>query len=254
MPVPSGRHDDQGASLRDRGVGKARLPPNRTCGSPAYGSPVGWVFTRSAREPLWPSHAQFFLECPCRPSNLAAASVPRCRRRRMKPSRAANSHFAACPWAPPPAVLPASAASVPNALLDRRAAFVPHTSAVLVRTGSRGSRRRPRSDTVLLFPPVSIRSDTSSALISRSMADRVPLWPRPALALLSISRSTSRSAHPGTPGRNPWLTGRNSRSKIGSITNFTAPCTIRSFTIGIPSGRCLPPGLGISTRRSGWGR
>ena len=46
----------------------------------------------------------------------------------------------------------------------------------------------------------------------------------------------------------------NSRSKIGSITNLSAVCTMRSLTTGIPNGRILPPPLGISTRRIGSGR
>ena len=55
-------------------------------------------------------------------------------------------------------------------------------------------------------------------------------------------------------GRNPKLHGAKSASKIGSSTIFNAACTTRSRTVGMPSGRVLPSGLGISTRRTGAGR
>ena len=43
-----------------------------------------------------------------------------------------------------------------------------------------------------------------------------------------------------------------SASNNGSITNFTAICTTRSFTVGMPNGRVFPgcPGLGMWTRRT----
>ena len=43
-------------------------------------------------------------------------------------------------------------------------------------------------------------------------------------------------------------------SKIGSIAILSAVCTIRSLTVGIPSGRVRPSPLGISTRLTGAGR
>jgi hypothetical protein len=47
--------------------------------------------------------------------------------------------------------------------------------------------------------------------------------------------------------------GSRSASKIGSSTSFAAVCTTRSRIVGMPSGRSPPPGLGIITRRTGWG-
>ncbi len=46
--------------------------------------------------------------------------------------------------------------------------------------------------------------------------------------------------------------GRKSASNSGSITSFTAICTTRSLTVGMPNGRRRPgcPGLGIRTRRT----
>ncbi len=57
-------------------------------------------------------------------------------------------------------------------------------------------------------------------------------------------------------GRNPKLDARKSASNTGSRTIFAAAITTRSRTVGIPSGRVWPgrPGLGICTRRNGWGR
>ena len=57
-------------------------------------------------------------------------------------------------------------------------------------------------------------------------------------------------------GRNPKLDGRKSASNTGSRTILAAVITTRSRTVGIPSGRVWPgrPGLGICTRRNGWGR
>ena len=53
-------------------------------------------------------------------------------------------------------------------------------------------------------------------------------------------------------GRNPKEHGRKSASNTGSITIFTAICTTRSFTVGMPNGRVFPgcPGFGICTRRT----
>jgi hypothetical protein len=55
-------------------------------------------------------------------------------------------------------------------------------------------------------------------------------------------------------GRNPYEQGWKSASKIGSSTSLSAACTTRSATVGIPSRRLLPPGLGISRSRTGRGR
>jgi hypothetical protein len=57
-------------------------------------------------------------------------------------------------------------------------------------------------------------------------------------------------------GRNPKLTGLKSASKMGSRTTLAAVMTTRSATVGMPSGRVWPglPGLGMCTRRNGWGR
>jgi hypothetical protein len=56
-------------------------------------------------------------------------------------------------------------------------------------------------------------------------------------------------------GRNPNEHGKKSASNTGSMTIFTAACTIRSRTAGIDNGRCShEPGLGIHTRRAGNGR
>jgi len=48
-------------------------------------------------------------------------------------------------------------------------------------------------------------------------------------------------------GRNPNEQGTKSASNKGSITNFTAICTTRSFTVGMPNGRVFPgcPGFGM---------
>ena len=45
--------------------------------------------------------------------------------------------------------------------------------------------------------------------------------------------------------RNPYELSTKSASKIGSKTSSTAICTIRSLTVGMPSGRCRPSGLGM---------
>ncbi len=55
------------------------------------------------------------------------------------------------------------------------------------------------------------------------------------------------------PGRNPWLHGLNFRSKTGCSTCKSICCIHRSCTVGIPSRRVPPWGLGISTRRTGLG-
>jgi len=57
-------------------------------------------------------------------------------------------------------------------------------------------------------------------------------------------------------GRKPKLAGRKSASKMGSRTSFAAAMTTRSETVGIPRGRVAPgvPGLGMCTRRRGFGR
>jgi hypothetical protein len=56
------------------------------------------------------------------------------------------------------------------------------------------------------------------------------------------------------PGRNPYEQGWKSASKIGSSTSLSAACTTRSVTVGMPSRRLLPPGLGINRSRAGRGR
>ena len=73
---------------------------------------------------------------------------------------------------------------------------------------------------------------------------------------LAATRTTSRACWAERFGRNPKLTGEKSASKIGSSTSFAAAITTRSATVGTPSGRYSPrrPGLGMRTRRSGWGR
>ena len=57
-------------------------------------------------------------------------------------------------------------------------------------------------------------------------------------------------------GRNPKLDAKKSASNTGSSTILAAAITTRSRTVGIPSGRVWPglPGLGICTRRNGFGR
>jgi hypothetical protein len=64
------------------------------------------------------------------------------------------------------------------------------------------------------------------------------------VALCTIALSAIRGVF---FGRNPNEQGRKSASNNGSITNFTAICTIRSFTVGMPNGRVFPgcPGFGI---------
>ena len=46
-------------------------------------------------------------------------------------------------------------------------------------------------------------------------------------------------------GRKPKDEGRKSASNIGSNISFAAICAMRSLTVGIPSGRCLPSGFGM---------
>jgi len=41
---------------------------------------------------------------------------------------------------------------------------------------------------------------------------------------------------------------------MGAKTSIAAVCTTRSLTVEMPSGRCLPSGLGIHTRRTACGR
>jgi hypothetical protein len=65
-----------------------------------------------------------------------------------------------------------------------------------------------------------------------------------------ISAMASRARR---PGRNPYEQGWKSASRIGSSTSFRAACTTRSRTVGMPSRRLLPPGLGIIRSRTGKG-
>ena len=59
----------------------------------------------------------------------------------------------------------------------------------------------------------------------------------------------------GVPPRTePEEQSRKSASKIGSSTSSAAVCTTRSRTVGMPSGRSRPSGLGMYTRRTGCGR
>jgi hypothetical protein len=69
------------------------------------------------------------------------------------------------------------------------------------------------------------------------------------------SMSTCRASCTPRWGRNPNEQGRNCASKIGSMTIFSAVCTMRSRTAGIDSGLCSGvPGLAMNTRRAGSGR
>ena len=54
-------------------------------------------------------------------------------------------------------------------------------------------------------------------------------------------------------GRNPYEHGWKSASKMASRTSFSAACTTRSRTVGIPSRRGLPLALGIIRCRTGSG-
>jgi hypothetical protein len=54
-------------------------------------------------------------------------------------------------------------------------------------------------------------------------------------------------------GPEPVETGAKSASKIGSRTNFSAACTTRSITVGMPNARSFPLALGIITCRTGAG-
>ena len=67
-------------------------------------------------------------------------------------------------------------------------------------------------------------------------------------------RSTSLASVADQRGRNPNETSKKSASKMGSKIMRAACWTIRSFTVGMPSGHTPPLGLGISTRRTGRGR
>ena len=55
-------------------------------------------------------------------------------------------------------------------------------------------------------------------------------------------------------GRNPNEHGRKSASNTGSSTILAACCATLSRTVGMPSGRLLPSGFGMSTRLAGAGR
>jgi hypothetical protein len=70
------------------------------------------------------------------------------------------------------------------------------------------------------------------------------------------STRTCRASCVERLGRNPNEHANMSASKIGSITVFTAACTMRSRTAGIDSGRCSSgrPGFGMKTRRAGSAR
>ena len=56
------------------------------------------------------------------------------------------------------------------------------------------------------------------------------------------------------PGRKPWLCSLNVGSMSGCSTCSSACWINLSTTVGIPSSRIPPPGLGMPTRRTGSGR
>ena len=71
-----------------------------------------------------------------------------------------------------------------------------------------------------------------------------------------MSRSTSREPRPSRPAPDgsrsrPPGTGPRRSARWSSSKPI---CTMRSLTVGIPSGRVLPSPLGISTRLTGLGR
>ena len=55
-------------------------------------------------------------------------------------------------------------------------------------------------------------------------------------------------------GRNPYEHGRKSASNTGSSTILAACWATLSRTVGMPSGRLLPSGFGMSARLAGAGR
>ena len=105
-----------------------------------------------------------------------------------------------------------------------------------------------RSDTRL---PTSASS--RSWLISPKkfrMPDSAMNWQPPANATLSRSIACVALRF----GRNPDEHGRKSASNTGSSTSFAACWATLSRTAGMPSGRLLPSGSGMSTRLAGAGR
>jgi hypothetical protein len=75
-------------------------------------------------------------------------------------------------------------------------------------------------------------------------------WLHPAF---TVSRMVSSACVALRWGRKPYEEGLKSASKIGSSTSFTACCPTRSLTVGIPSGRSLPSGLGMYRLSTGGG-
>ena len=71
---------------------------------------------------------------------------------------------------------------------------------------------------------------------------------------MNATRSRSIACVADRFGRNPNEEERKSASNTGSSTIFAACWAILSRTVGMPSGRLLPSGFGISTRLAGAGR
>ena len=115
------------------------------------------------------------------------------------------------------------------------------------------SHRRTSSSTLRSDTLRSISASSRSWLISPKksrMPNSTTNW-QPAMNPV-LSRSIACTAD--RLGRNPNEHGRKSASNTGSSTSFAACCATLSRTVGMPSGRLLPSGFGISTRLAGAGR
>ena len=113
---------------------------------------------------------------------------------------------------------------------------------------ARTSRRTASSAMRLLSRSIRMSWLTRSKNFSRSTSTttRLPDCTKPRAAL---SASCARR-----PGLKPWLWALRLGSISGCSTCSSACWINRSTTVGMPSSRWLPSGLGIITLRTGWGR
>ena len=95
---------------------------------------------------------------------------------------------------------------------------------------------------------------TTSVWLRDRCGRRTSGWARPPPKIPRPGPPCCRAPWAHLPGRKPKLPSENVGSKIGWRTWSKACWIRRSSTVGIPSVRTpLPPGLGISTFRTGWG-
>ena len=113
---------------------------------------------------------------------------------------------------------------------------------------ARISRMTPASSMRLLSLSIRMSWLTRSKNLARSTSTttRLPDW---TYARAALTASCARR-----PGRNPWLCSLKVGSIRGCSTCSSACWISRSITVGMPSSRWLPSGLGIITLRTGLGR